>query len=111
MSNQVAADMKRLPNPAERLENLWTNVEALDEKLKASIGGAGTKLDALGAHAVAASAAVERLSSSLKAASATIERGGGEMSATLQRELRDVSKVLDDFTSLLEQRVQTIGAD
>ena len=111
MSNQVAADMKRLPNPAERLENLWTNVEALDEKLKASIGGAGTKLDALGAHAVAAGAAVERLSTSLKAASTTIERGGGEMSATLQRELRDVSKVLDDFTSLLEQRVQTIGAD
>ena len=61
--------------------------------------------------AVAASASVERLSQSLKSASANIERGGGEMSATLQRELSDLSKVLDDFTSLLEERVQTIGAE
>lgn len=110
LSNQVAADLKRLPNPSERLEHLWTNVDALDEKLRNSIGSAGERLTALGAQAQAAGASVERLAASLKTASTQIERGGGEMSASLERELRDVSKVLDDFVALLDERVATMGA-
>lgn len=110
LSNQVAADMKRLPNPAERLEHLWTNVDAVDEKLRTSIGGAADRLTALAAQAHAASASVEKLATSLKTASTQIERGGGEMSASLERELKDVSKVLDDFVTLLDERVATMGA-
>jgi hypothetical protein len=110
LSNQVAADMKRLPNPAERLEHLWTNVDVLDEKLRDSIGGASERLTTLGAQAQAAGASVERLAASLKTASTQIERGGGEMSASLERELKDVSKVLDDFVTLLDDRVATMGA-
>ena len=110
LSNQVAADLKRLPNPSERLEHLWTNVDALDEKLRNSIGSAGERLTALGAQAQAAGASVERLAASLKTASTQIERGGGEMSASLERELKDVSKVLDDFVALLDERVATMGA-
>jgi hypothetical protein len=110
LSNQVAADLKRLPNPSERLEHLWTNVDTLDEKLRNSIGSAGERLTTLGAQAQAAGASVERLATSLKTASTQIERGGGEMSASLERELKDVSKVLDDFVTLLDERVATMGA-
>jgi hypothetical protein len=110
LSNQVAADVKRLPNPAERLEHLWQNVDALDEKLRTSIGSAGERLTALGAQAQTAGASVEKLAASLKTASAQIERGGGEMSASLERELKDVSKVLDDFVALLDERVAAMGA-
>ena len=109
LSNQVAADLKRLPNPAERLEHLWTGVDTLDTKLKDSIGEAGARFVALSKQAQEASASVDRLSQSLRTASANIERGGGEVSATLERELRDVSKVLDDFVGLLNERVNGIG--
>jgi uncharacterized protein YoxC len=108
-SNQVAADLKRLPNPAERLEHLWTGVDTLDAKLKDSIGEAGARFVALSQQAQEASVSVDRLSQSLRTASANIERGGGEVSATLERELRDVSKVLDDFVGLLNERVNGIG--
>lgn len=109
LSNQVAADIQRLPNPTERLENLWTGVEALDERLRTSLGGASERLDALAVQAQATSASVERLSQSLRSASSQIERGGSEMSDTLQRELRDLGKVLDDFVALLERRIETAG--
>lgn len=109
LSNQVAADIQRLPNPTERLDNLWTGVEKLDQRLRTSLGDASARLDALGAQAQATGASVERLAQSLRDASAKIERGGGDMMATLDRELRDLSKVLDDFTELLEQRVHAIG--
>jgi hypothetical protein len=109
LSNQVAADIQRLPNPTERLDNLWTGVEKLDQRLRTSLGDASARLDALGAQAQATGASVERLAQSLREASAKIERGGGDMMATLDRELRDLSKVLDDFTELLEQRVHAIG--
>ena len=55
-------------------------------------------------------ASIERLSQSVRAAADRIERGGGEIGATLERELRDLSKVLDDFYGLLDERVKTIGA-
>jgi hypothetical protein len=110
LSNQVAADIKRLPNPADRLATLWTGVETLDERLRNSIGDAGTRLATLGTQAQTAGAAVEKLSQSLKAASAQIERGGGEASKTLQRELEDLGKVLDEFVGLLNERVEAIGA-
>ena len=109
LSNQVATDIQRLPNPTERLDQLWTNVEALDQRLRTSLGDASTQLDALGAQALATNASVERLSESLRAASAKIERGGGALMATLDRELRDLSTVLDEFTELLERRVHSIG--
>src|SRR5262249_19107976 len=53
LSNQVATDIQRLPNPTERLDQLWTNVEALDQRLRTSLGDASTQLDALGAQALA----------------------------------------------------------
>jgi hypothetical protein len=109
LSNQVSSDIQRLPNPTERLDKLWTNVEALDQRLRTSLGDASARLDALGAQALATNASVERLSESLRAASAKIERGGGDLMATLDRELRDLSKVLDEFTDLLDQRVHAIG--
>src|SRR5262249_33055377 len=83
VSNQVASDPQRLPNPAERLEHLWTGVDTLDAKLKESIGEAGARFIALSKQAQEASASVDRLSQSLRTASANIERGGGEVSATL----------------------------
>ncbi|MGH2898559.1 MAG: hypothetical protein ACRDMZ_07780, partial [Solirubrobacteraceae bacterium] len=110
LSNQVAADITRLPNPAERLESLWTGVETLDERLRKSIGDAGTRLAALGTQADSTGASVERLAQSLRAAATQIERGGGEAGAALQHELSELSKVLDDFVALLNERVDTIGA-
>jgi len=109
LSNQVAADIQRLPNPTERLDNLWTGVEKLDQRLRTSLGDASTRLDALGAQAQATGASVERLAQSLREASVKIERGGGDLMGTLQRELRDLTKVLDEFTELLEHRVHEIG--
>jgi outer membrane murein-binding lipoprotein Lpp len=109
LSNQVAADIQRLPNPTERLESLWTGVEGLDERLRKSLGGASERLDTLATQTQATSASVERLAQSLRAASSQIERGGSEVSDTLQRELRDLGKVLDDFVALLERRIETAG--
>jgi hypothetical protein len=109
LSNQVAADIQRLPNPTERLDNLWTGVEKLDQRLRTSLGDASARLDALGAQAQATGASVDRLAQGLREASVKIERGGGDLMGTLDRELRDLRKVLDEFTELLEHRIHTIG--
>lgn len=109
LSNQVAADIQRLPNPTERLDNLWTGVEKLDQRLRTSLGDASARLDTLGAQATATGASVERLAQGLREASLKIERGGGDLMGTLHSELRDLRKVLDEFTELLEHRIHEIG--
>ena len=90
--------------------SLWTDVESLDQRLRSSIGDAGTQLATIGTQAQTTAASIERLSQSVRAAADRIERGGGDIGATLERELRDLSKVLDDFYGLLDERVKTIGA-
>jgi phage shock protein A len=110
LSNRVVQEIERLPNPAERLQSLWTGVESLDQRLRSSIGDAGTQLATIGTQAQTTAASIERLSQSVRAAADRIERGGGEIGATLERELRDLSKVLDDFYGLLDERVKMIGA-
>jgi hypothetical protein len=105
MATGVARQVESLPNPAERLVGLWDGVRALESTLTSSITGASQQLDALRKRSEDLSGALGRLGQSADSASSELETGGDKLGTALQRELRQMNEILDEYTQLLEQRV------
>jgi len=105
MAGEVVKQVEALPNPAVRLAGLWDGVRALESTLAASIGGATEQLDALRQRSESLSEALDRLGHSAEAAAGNVEGGGERLGASLERELRQMNEILDEYARLLEQRV------
>ena len=103
LGERVARDIEALPNPADRLTTLWESVRQLEAKLAASVEDASGQLAALSGRAREASTMLDEVGRSAGTAALSVERGGAELGAALRDELQQMIRILDEYTSLLEQ--------
>jgi hypothetical protein len=109
LTKLVTSHIENLPNPAERLQNLWAGVETLDGRLRASLGEAIRLVAAMGTQAQIAADSVEKLTRSSDAAAAVVARSGSEMAYALDRELRHLDGILEEFHALLNAQIRRVA--
>lgn len=100
--------VEALPNPAERLSGLWDGVRRLETDLTEAIAGSVLELGVLRERAEQLAAALARLGSSADDAATKLGNGGDRLAETLQRELRQMNGVIDEYVSLLETTTQSL---
>lgn len=110
LSQQVVEQVEGLPNPSERLAQLWHGIQRLDELLARSAREASGRLIELGDSSVKARDAIGSLASSAGASAQQIRAGGQQAGAALETELGQIRRILDEFHNALEHRVGRIGA-
>jgi hypothetical protein len=109
LTNMVTSHIENLPDPAERLQNLWVGIETLDGRLRTSLGEAISLVAAMGTQAQIAAGSVEKLTRSSDAASAVVARSGNEMAYALDRELRQLDGILEEFHALLNAQIRRVA--
>jgi len=108
LTNLVTSHIENLPDPAERLQSLWGGIETLDGRLRTSLGEAISLVAAMGTQAQIAAGSVEKLTRSSDAASAVVARSGSEMAHALDRELRQLDSILEEFHALLNAQIRRV---
>jgi hypothetical protein len=108
LADQVTKSVTALPNPAERLADLWSDVGALQVRLAQSIEAVNQSFGALGRESAGATGAMVKLERSTAVAAASIERGGADLGEALRHELVQMNRVLDEFTKLLERHLERV---
>jgi hypothetical protein len=109
LTNMVTSHIENLPDPAERLRNLWVGIETLDGRLRTSLGEAISLVAAMGTQAQIAAGSVEKLTRSSDAAAAVVARSGSEMAYALDRELRQLDGILEEFHALLNAQIRRVA--
>ena len=109
LTNMVTSHIEHLPDPAERLQNLWVGIETLDGRLRTSLSEAISLVAAMGTQAQIAAGSVEKLTRSSDAASAVVARSGSEMAYALDRELRQLDGILEEFHALLNAQLRRVA--
>ena len=109
LSTEVLQTIERMPDPATRLESLWSGIQRLDTLIADNAQRASNELAILGDRAKAAQTGVDELSEGTRAAAANVRSGGAEAAAALRQELRQVDEVLTDFHRVLEGRIKALA--
>lgn len=102
LTKQTVRYVEALPNPASRLSGLWDGVTKLDTTLTAAINGAIGELGVLRDRSEKAAAALGQLGGSATASATSISSGGERFASELEREIRQMNRLVDEYILLLQ---------
>jgi hypothetical protein len=109
LSEATVNRVNALPNPAERLEGLWEGVRRLETSLTDAIAGAIRELATLRERADQLGSGMSRLAGSADEAATGMTAGGARLSDALHRELQQMNRIIEEYTTLLEKTSRTMA--
>lgn len=109
LSEATVNRVHALPNPAERLEGLWDGVRRLETSLTEAIAGAIQELTTLRERADQLGSGLARLAGSTDEAAAGMTSGGARLGDALHRELQQMNRIIEEYTTLLEKTSRTLA--
>jgi hypothetical protein len=109
LSQHVVEEVESLPDPSDRLVNLWTRLQGLDDLLTKSAHDASSTLIGLGDNARGAQIAVGDLTTNVDSAARQIRAGSEGTAAALRKELQEIQGVLEDFHKALRTAITAMG--
>jgi hypothetical protein len=102
LTARTVEHVEALPNPATRLSDLWNGIERLESSLTKAIEGSIDELGVLRDRSEKLAVALTALGGSATSATTALNDGGKQFAAELQRELRQMNSIVDEYVSLLE---------
>jgi hypothetical protein len=110
LSEATVTQVNALPNPADRLAGLWDGVRNLESELTEAIDGAVRELGNLRERAEHLSYGLTSLAGSADEAASGMTAGGARLGDALHRELQQMNRIIEEYTSLLEKTTRTLAA-
>jgi hypothetical protein len=108
LTARTVAQVEALPNPAARLSGLWDGVRELESTLNGAITGSVEGLMKLRERSEQATTELGRLSVGAGAAADTVAADSTRLATALQRELRQMNVILEEYVSLLETTTSSL---
>jgi uncharacterized protein YoxC len=105
LTARVQQYIDTMPVPSERLSELWAGIQQLDDLIANNARNAAGQLSALGAQANAAAESVEMLAQSTQGIANDISDNAKKGAKIFAGELNEIEKTLEQFHSVLGERV------
>jgi hypothetical protein len=109
LGDAVLERVNRLPDPSTRLEGIWTNVGAQEEKMVASITRAAGALDGLGRASAAAADRMQGLDAGVAQGARSLEESTAALRSALARDVEAVHRLVDELYAVIEGRINLVG--
>jgi hypothetical protein len=108
LAERTTSYISAMPNPAERLAGLWSSVSELEATLRDAIVGSASELEVLRERSEHLTKELSRLGEGVGAAANTIDFDGGRLTGALQRELKQMNSIVEEYLLLLEATTNSI---
>ena len=109
LSEATVTQVNAMPNPADRLAGLWDGVRNLESELTDAIEGAVRELGTLRERAEHLSYGFSSLAGSADEAASGMTAGGARLGDALHRELQQMNRIIEEYTTLLEKTSRTLA--
>jgi chromosome segregation ATPase len=109
LAHSVAEQVRQLPNPADRLHQLWRTVAEEEQAMSAAVGRTTTALDGLKTVAAEAEGKLRTLEQRAGGASTALTTGITELRQTLLHEARTLHDLVDEIYDAIVNRLDAIG--
>jgi hypothetical protein len=108
LTKKVLDQVQALPNPTERLQELWTSVAKLEATLRTAVSGSATQFDDMRARTGLLAGSLTEFQGVVNGAAKTLESGTKEMADELERELTQMSGLIDEYLGIMRKSANAI---
>lgn len=108
LTTRTVTHIESLPDPATRLEQLWAGMSGLDSRLTEASKGLIGQITELRSGSDHLAASFTNLGESSHVAAGAITSGSQHYAQELQRELRHMNELVDEYVSMLQATTKAL---